>query len=123
MNSIFLSLEERFSDYLNAYDKQWETEETITKWRSLIANCRSLKNFVTSIQILNDRFKNPYKIRENDEDDEEEALSSMQLRILNSEPHYTLNEEKDHNLEGLLILKHNKSLVSAARGKNVPLRI
>ena len=67
INEILIEMELKFSEYLKQYDKEWESEENRKLWKEIISNTNDDNNFFETLKMFNYRFKNPYKIFNEDE--------------------------------------------------------
>ena len=70
INEILIEMELKFSEYLKQYDKEWESEENRKLWKEIISITNDDNNFYETLKMFNYRFKNPYKIFNEDEMEE-----------------------------------------------------
>jgi len=116
INKIILTIEEKFSDYLESYDKEWESETIMKNFRTFLSKCKYRHNFVTSLIILNERFKNPYKTQEEEDNINANSKDSKKNpELLNN--NYYLTDEKENGLKELVIFKSNKNKTNASKGR------
>jgi hypothetical protein len=94
---ILTRIEEKFSEYLKQFEKEWESTTNRIKWKEIILNSSKFKNFVTTLEMFNFRFKSPYK--------QEESSYSEEVDILNSGndngilPKFVFTDDNGENLE------------------------
>lgn len=78
-NEILLKMEQKFSEYLRQFNKEWENEENRQKWKKIIAKTENEQNFISTLKMFNHRFKNPYKSDIEDEENEESEEKVYQI--------------------------------------------
>jgi flagellar biosynthesis GTPase FlhF len=81
INEILLGMEEKFSEYLSQFDKEWESEINRIKWKEIIQTTNIENNYIQTLKMFNHRFKNPYKILS---EEEEKELKNGDYTILNN---------------------------------------
>ena len=72
INEILLKMEQKFSEYLSQFNKEWESEDNREKWKKIISTTDNEQNFISTLQMFNHRFKNPYKSDIEEEENEED---------------------------------------------------
>ena len=92
-NEILLKMEQKFSEYLRQFNKEWENEENRQKWKKIIATTENEQNFISTLQMFNHRFKNPYK--SDIEEDENEEDDEMAYHIPDNMEKYIFINEKN----------------------------
>ena len=70
INEILLGMEEKFSEYLSQFDKEWESEINRIKWKEIIQTTNIENNYIQTLKMFNHRFKNPYKVLSEEEEKE-----------------------------------------------------
>ena len=81
INEILLGMEEKFSEYLSQFDKEWESEINRNKWKEIIKTTNIENNYIQTLKMFNHRFKNPYKILS---EEEEKELKNIDYNISNN---------------------------------------
>ena len=81
INEILLGMEEKFSEYLSQFDKEWESEINRKKWKEIIKTTNIDNNYIQTLKMFNHRFKNPYKILS---EEEEKELKNIDYNISNN---------------------------------------
>ncbi len=81
INEILLGMEEKFSEYLSQFDKEWESEINRKKWKEIIKTTNIENNYIQTLKMFNHRFKNPYKILS---EEEEKELKNIDYNISNN---------------------------------------
>ena len=81
INEILLGMEEKFSEYLSQFDKEWESEINRIKWKEIIQTTNIENNYIQTLKMFNHRFKNPYKILS---EEEEKELKNIDYNISNN---------------------------------------
>ena len=81
INEILLGMEEKFSEYLSQFDKEWESEINRNKWKEIIKTTNIDNNYIQTLKMFNHRFKNPYKILS---EEEEKELKNIDYNISNN---------------------------------------
>jgi len=126
INQVLINIEEKYSEYLSLFNKEWESEVVRDKWKAFIKENTQVENFATSILLLNERFKNPYKI---DDDEEEEGevddknkenkkeiiFDSVCINKTTTEPYFLLKKENNGVVNELKILKLNRNKILAPK--------
>jgi hypothetical protein len=58
---IILKIEDKFSEYLFQFEKEWEGKEKRQQWREILQNSNNFESIRSALTMLNFRFKNPYR--------------------------------------------------------------
>jgi hypothetical protein len=160
---ILLKIDEKFSEYLIHYNKQWESVEIRNKWKNMITGwvekdmmytfrnkptideeenkkdenefsllelpvnqsnsdysyCPYMfSNFISSLQMLNLRFKNPYRSDELiSDDDDDSAMVVEQEAVLKTRPKYIFKTEVGD--EELIVYEFDQLKILSPKGNDI----
>ena len=93
INEILLGMEEKFSEYLSQFDKEWESEINRNKWKEIIQTTNIENNYIQTLKMFNHRFKNPYKILS---EEEEKELKNGEYIISNNIEKYNFIDKNNN---------------------------
>ena len=93
INEILIEMESKFSEYLKQYDKEWESDENRKLWKEIISITNDDNNFFETLKMFNYRFKNPYKIFN---EDEMEEINNENYIISKDTNKYIFKEDKKY---------------------------
>ena len=86
-------MEEKFSEYLSQFDKEWESEINRIKWKEIIQTTNIENNYIQTLKMFNHRFKNPYKILS---EEEEKELKNGEYIISNNIEKYNFIDKNNN---------------------------